>query len=135
PQRWRARAVGLAETDLRVLWADGTAGRALAGDGRIYSLPSRLQVSEPLPGGRQLLEARRLCGEPIALTTDGLYRLRHSTDGGFATWEPDDLARLLPGADVELALNPGRLDLIGNELFLSTTHGGIAELRAPMSCP
>ena len=53
-----------------------------ATDGTVVTLPSGVQVAQPLPNGEQVLEYQQLCNNTFALSADELYFLdcgRHAS--------------------------------------------------------
>jgi hypothetical protein len=139
---WRTEPMLLPDDgDYFALWSDGPAGRLASRDGRVLALPSRLPLSQPLPGGATATEIRQACNVPFALTAQGLFRLRRATDGGLGFWESEDLSPLLPGAAVDPGFDwpagntQARLDQLGSDLFFTNAYGTIVRLAAPQSCP
>jgi len=73
--RWRVEEVLMPRDDWMAVWADGERGRVGYPDGVIYSLPSRVPISRPLPAGPVTDQVRaytQVCGQPFALTEQGL---------------------------------------------------------------
>jgi hypothetical protein len=126
--RWRAQEIVAPPGHYVSVWTDGAAGRLASRDGTVRSLPNLLVLSGPMPNGEDVISYRRLCGQPYALTADALFRLQRS-----GTWSAQDLSTLIPGFAVEPAL--ARLDLLGDELFVSTLYGAVVRLSPPLSCP
>jgi hypothetical protein len=71
----------------------------------------------------------QLCGQTFALATNGLYRLQPAADAGLAVWTLEPLPTLGDRTFVG-----ARLDVDGQELLVSTPHGGVVRLTPPLSC-
>jgi hypothetical protein len=144
PLDWRAQEIDTPPGRYVSVWTDGHAGRVAADDGTIRSLPSLLELSDPFPDGGTASEYRRVCNQPYALTPAGVFRLQRGTSGGTASWSAVDLS-IIPGFDVDTGLGPpapeldyrpyARLDLLGQELFVTNTFGAVVRLTPPVSCP
>jgi hypothetical protein len=126
-QQWRAQRISLPEADYSAVWADGPFGRVATPDGRVLSLPSRLTLSQPLPG--QVVQYAQLCRQSWALADTGLYRLTST-----GAWVAQQVSDLLPGAVFDTGLDGGRLFADGSALHLVTAFGTVVQLEAPLSC-
>jgi hypothetical protein len=125
-QQWTADEVTVPDGQRLGVWLDGTAGRVGYSDGTVLSLPSRVTLSQPLPGGDVVMQYAQLCGQPVALTQGGLYRL-----GADGTWKTETL----PSVGPDRTFDAGRIDTEGDSLLISTGGGTLVRLAPPMSCP
>lgn len=113
------------------VWAEADAGRTGFSDGRVWSLPVMVPLTEPLvssTGGALAASSfGRRCGALFAATREGVFRVGPpATDGGLPRWAPvpavngalDELrdARLYETRDVQ------------QRLFVGTRSGQVLEL-------
>jgi hypothetical protein len=141
---WRSQEILLPPGRYVSVWTDGMAGRVAADDGTVLSLPSLLVLGAPFPDGGTASEYRRVCNQPYALASSGIFRLQRPVDGGVGSWSPVDVS-FVPGFDSDPGLGPpapargytplARLDLLGQELFVTNTYGAVLRITPPMSCP
>jgi hypothetical protein len=90
---WSAMTVDIPPGDWLELLSDDAAARVAYSDGRIVTLPSRLDSSERLPVSAY--DFATYAGTDFALTANGLYRSSPNPDGGpLSTWA---LVPLPPG--------------------------------------
>ncbi len=148
-QQWQAQPIDLPPGIPTAVWTDGPRGRAGYSDGRVYSLPSGVQVAPPIPGG-EALDYAALCGHGYALTRDTLYRLQ-GTAGPQGQWQALDLSGVgLPPAGLifygwQEAWAPyfylpdypsaDRLVEANRELLLFTEAGAMIRVRDPECSP
>ncbi|MBL8951034.1 MAG: hypothetical protein JNK82_09675 [Myxococcaceae bacterium] len=92
-QRWTVTSLDVPGGQWKKVWADGDRGRLGFADGRVYSLPSGVQISEPLEGGAE--DFVQFCRRSWALNARGLHRLDVSPTGALGVWVAQD--GLLPG--------------------------------------
>jgi hypothetical protein len=130
PTRWRTEAVPLpANLIPRSTWFDGTKGRVGFYDGSVFSLPSRVRISSPLPGN-DAEDYAQACGQQLALAPDGLYRLESVTTGPIGQW-----VRIpLPPEVDSLDFTEGRVHGVGNEAYVFTREGEAARITFE-GCP
>ncbi len=83
-QRWTVRALDVIDGEWREVWADHDRGRLGYADGRVYALPSGVQIGSALSGGAT--DFHQFCGRSWALNETGLYRLDVNPDGGTGVW-------------------------------------------------
>ena len=116
--------------------ADGGAGRTGFSDGRIWSLPIMVPLTQKLlasDGGTQLVsDYGRKCGDVFAVSSQGLFRAQASgVDGGLPSW-----SRVTPPVALDstesLKLFETK-DPSGDRLFVGTRTGQVLELTG--SCP
>jgi hypothetical protein len=131
-QRWEERRMEMPAGDWLALWTLG--GRAWVGyrDGRVFSLPARLQVAPALEGGAVVHAFAPLCGRLYAATTRGLLRL---APGGAGAWAPEPrFAELLPSPHPD-ELAAARLFTGPGELFWAGGRGTLLRFTAGSPCP
>jgi hypothetical protein len=83
-QRWTVSALDVIDGEWRKVWADHDRGRLGYTDGRVFALPSGVQISEALAGGAN--DYVQLCGRTFALTDHSLYRLDARAGTGVGAW-------------------------------------------------
>ena len=128
--RWRTEAVQLPPTLQPIeTWFQGTKGRVGFHDGSVFSLPSRVRISDPLPGS-EVVDFAQTCGQQLALTRAGLFRLEADASGPVGHWVQLPLPSQL--ANVDFA--DGRVHGVGNEVFVFTRMGEAARITFA-SCP
>jgi hypothetical protein len=126
--RWRASAVRVPENDWLQVWADGARGRLGYANGEVYSLPSRVRLAPPLPGGQRAVRFATLCAATVALGTKGVYLLEADA------WHKQPLdAALSPTLDHRL--DDGSLVRHRDTLYLVTGFGAVVRLTPPGGCP
>lgn len=128
--RWRTEPVPLPPSLFPLAtWFQGTKGRVGFHDGSVFSLPSRVRISTPLPGA-EAVDFAQTCGQQLALAPAGLFRLEADASGPVGRW-----AQLpLPPEVVGLDFTGGRVHGLGNEVFVFTHTGEAARLTFD-SCP
>ncbi|MBL8921645.1 MAG: hypothetical protein JNJ54_22480 [Myxococcaceae bacterium] len=90
---WRSDEIELPELAVSV-WFDGVRGRVGTSTGRVFGLPTRVPLSEPLAGAATSYAS--LCGHAFAATPAGVFTLERP-DAGLATWRlHEELALALP---------------------------------------
>ncbi|MDQ3262237.1 MAG: hypothetical protein M3Y59_01050 [Myxococcota bacterium] len=124
--RWRSDEIPIPPGRWREVWTDGARGRLGYGDGTVWSLPSRVRVSEPLP--EPVEDYEQVCGQTVALTPSGLHRLRVTSEGGMGTWVPFDVTSELVGP--AYGFSGGGLWSTGTDLWLFTRFGEAVRLRS-----
>jgi hypothetical protein len=126
--RWFSNEIVVPPGDPIGIWSDGRNGRVGYADGRVFSLPLRLQIAPSLPS--PAISYGSLCGHGFALTNNQLYRLVTNADGGaIGAWEPVSLAGIglvAPFSDVQISEGRG-------ELLLAQSGAKIARIADP-SC-
>jgi hypothetical protein len=123
PRRWSASPVSLSGLRPIFTWFDHGRPRALMDDGTVLGLGTRVPLSEQL--GDEVRAGAALCGAPMALTANGLYRLVPGEAGARAAWEPVPL----PGGEAT-DFSRGRL-LVGEGLLLVFASTGATWVIAP----
>jgi hypothetical protein len=83
-QRWTVSALDVIDGEWRKVWADHDRGRLGYADGRVFALPSGVQISDALAGGAN--DYVQLCGRTFALTDSALYRLDARAGTGVGAW-------------------------------------------------
>jgi hypothetical protein len=83
-QRWTVTALDVIDGEWRKVWADHDRGRLGYADGRVFALPSGVQISDALDGGAN--DYVQLCGRSFALTDHALYRLDARAGSGVGAW-------------------------------------------------
>jgi hypothetical protein len=124
----------------RAVWMDQGRGRAGLGDGRVFSLPSRVLVAPQLP--ELLPQASSFafaCGHAFALGRRGLYRLDTSGGAPVGTWTQVNLDAVVAGAAADPGWEGGRLHAVNEpqerSLYVFTAHGNVTRLAFdPASC-
>lgn len=128
--RWRTEPVPVpAQLIPRATWFDGAKGRVGFQDGSVFSLPSRVRISEPLPGD-DAVDYAQACGQQLALAPTGLFRLQSSATEPVGTWQPVPL----PAASQGLDFTEGRVHGVGNEVFVFSRLGEAARVTFE-GCP
>lgn len=128
--RWRTEPVPLPPTLFPLAtWFQGTRGRVGFHDGSVFSLPSRVRISRPLPDSLAVDYAQP-CGQQLALAPNGLYRLETDAAGPIGQW----VKLTLPAEVRDLDFTDGRIHGLGNEAFVFTRDGEAARLTFD-SCP
>ncbi|MBK7862875.1 MAG: hypothetical protein IPJ65_30555 [Archangiaceae bacterium] len=87
-QRWSLSPVEVVDGQWLEVWADHDRGRLGYSDGRVYALPSGVQLAPALDGGAT--DYQSFCGRAWALNAGGLYRLDAAAAGGTGTWAQQD---------------------------------------------
>lgn len=98
-------------------------------DGSVFSLPSRVRISSPLPGG-DAVDFAQTCGQQLALAANGLFRLEADASGPVGQWR--QLA--LPAEVAGLDFTEGRVHALGNDVFVFTRTGEAARVTFD-TCP
>lgn len=129
--RWRSSELELPPGEPKKLWASGDYARVGYSDGLVYSLPSRVLLSNRLPTA--VTDYAAVCGTGYALAGGKLYRLERAADGGTAS----DWAEVKLNWDVATnappALVNGKLHAASNALYVFSEQGVTAEVRG--DCP
>ena len=122
--RWRTEAVQLPVSLLpRSTWFQGTRARVGFHDGSVFSLPSRVRISDALPGG-EAVDYAQACGQQLALAPRGLFRLESNPARPVGSWQPIPL----PAEVAALDFTDGRVHGVGNEVFVFTRSGEAARI-------
>ncbi len=133
-QRWRSDPLPAPDGTWLEVWTQGRAGRLGYADGTIVSLPSRVVVAPPVPGGRAF-DFAQLCGDTFALTTGGLMRLVPPTTGPIGSWAPvSGGAALSPEALSEGYGRPPALYVTDDQLYAMGAFGEAVRYK-PAACP
>lgn len=127
-QRWESRPIDAPDGDWLELWMDQGRGRLGYVDGRVYALPSRLQIAPPLSPRDTVSSFVGHCGRSYAIATGGLYRLEPTVQA-LGEWVKETLPAGPPDA-----LAGRRLYSVGTELLVFDREG--TSWRIPTaSCP
>jgi hypothetical protein len=133
---WKATPVSIPAGSPVSLW--GAHGRYRVGmsDGTVYSLPSLVALSPPVPENPPSATSfAPLCGQVFALGANALYRLDLIPDAGTGQWVSAsvDGGPLFPdGADL---IGAG-LHALDQQLWLANRYGGVLRLDpASGACP
>lgn len=104
---------------------DGGPGRAGFSDGRVWSLPIMVPLTEPLSAdaGLTVSDFGRLCGDVFAATGQGVFRAEASADGGLPSWTPVPLT-----LDSTVSLRLYETHDLVDRLFVGTRQGQVVEL-------
>lgn len=123
---WRSDEIELPELAVTV-WFDGRRARVGTSTGRVFGLPTRVPLSEPLPGTASAFVS--VCGHAFTATSAGVFTLERS-DAGLATWRlHEGLAAALPrGAGAGLPGDGLRLFELDAELVAVNADGVVASL-------
>ena len=128
--RWRTESVPLPAVLLpRETWFQGTRGRVGMQDGSVFALPSRVRISQPVPGG-EVVDFAQTCGQQLALTPTGLFRLEPDGTSPVGQWRPI----ALPAEVSMLDFTEGRVHGLGNDVFVFTRTGEAARVTFD-TCP
>ena len=128
--RWRTESVPLPAVLLpRETWFQGTRGRVGMQDGSVFALPSRVRISQPLPGG-EVVDFAQTCGQQLALAPTGLFRLETDGSSPVGQWRPIPL----PPEVSMLDFTEGRVHGLGNDVFVFTRTGEAARVTFD-TCP
>lgn len=128
--RWRTEAVVLPSTLLPLaVWFQGEKARVGFHDGSVFSLPSRVRISQPLPGG-DAVDFAQACGQQLALAPGGLFRLESEGTGPVGQWHRLELPPEVSGLD----FTEGRVHGLGPDVFVFTRTGEAARLTFD-TCP
>jgi hypothetical protein len=133
-RRWRAEELPVPDGELAKLWTDGARGRIGYRDGRVVSLPNALLLAPAMEEVSAVEDFGALCGQPFALTEEGLWRVSPAEQGALGRWSPVSLQSGLPGALAE-GLKGGRLFSSGETLLLFTSFGAAARFSPDGGCP
>ncbi|MBL8920402.1 MAG: hypothetical protein JNJ54_16160 [Myxococcaceae bacterium] len=128
--RWRVQELTLPSSlSAREVWF--ARGRARVGfsDGVVFSLPSRLRIAEPVPGG-VVEDYAQACGQQLALTSSSLLRLVTTPGAAIGRWEPLPL----PMGFATLGLFGGRVHAAGADLYVFSPSGETAKVTLT-PCP
>ncbi|HYV43693.1 MAG TPA: hypothetical protein VFA20_02485 [Myxococcaceae bacterium] len=142
PLRWLAPEVPInVRGEPRAVWLDQGRGRVAFGDGRVFSLPSRVLVAPQLPEINPLAsDFGFACGHAFALGRRGLYRLDTSGGGLTGAWTPVDLDAVVAGAAADPGWEGGSLHAVEEpgerSLYVATAHGNVVRISFdPATCP
>jgi hypothetical protein len=130
---WDSAPVATPPGPRATVFSDGKAGRLAYQDGRLFTLPSRVQLAPGLPGV-QFNGFLHACGETWGLTADdGLVRL-HPVDGGTGVWvnEPLDSADAYNFSPA--ALSGGKLIAFNNQIYVFNGTGGALTFVPAQGC-
>jgi hypothetical protein len=113
----------------------GLAGRAGHADGRIWSLPIMVPLTDALPpDARPASDFARLCGQAFVATPTGVYRASPSTDGGLPWWSAVSQVNALFDAGTNLRLYETDRNDAGL-LYVGTTTGQLIQVARTGGCP
>ncbi len=131
-KRWRAVDVPLPPGDAVEVWTEGDKGRIGFNDGVVFSLPSRVPLSSPLPLSDVAFDYLFACSETWVLGFDGVYRLS-PRPGGVGEWVLEPLTTDLYtfGPD---PLYGGRLFALRGRIYLFTYYGGALSFAPKGGC-
>lgn len=140
--RWLSEEVPLnIRGEPRSVWLDQGRGRVGFGDGRVFSLPSRVLVAPQLPEIAPLVsDFGFACGHAFALGRRGLYRLDTSGGGLLGAWTWVDLDAVVAGAAADPGWEGGALHAVEEpgerSLYVATSHGNVVRISFdPATCP
>lgn len=125
----------------RSVWLDQGRGRVGFGDGRVFSLPSRVLVAPQLPEiAPEVSDFGFVCGHAFALGRRALYRLDTSGGGLLGNWVKVDLDAVVAGAAADPGWEGGALHAVEEpgerSLSVATAHGNVARISFdPATCP
>lgn len=124
---WRSDEIELPELAVSV-WFDGARARVGTSTGRVFGLPTRVPLSEPLPASTATAFTS-ICGHVFAAAAGGVFRLE-APDAGIAGWRlHDELAAALPRRSGTGAPGEGlRLFTLDDELVVVNADGVVASL-------
>lgn len=87
PYVWRASEVTLATSDdVLAVWRDGRRGRAGDRHGVVFALDSTVPISEPLPGGEEVVAYAARCGHVWAVSAKRVFELVRSPPSPLGQW-------------------------------------------------
>ncbi|HEY8206261.1 MAG TPA: hypothetical protein VIG99_02190 [Myxococcaceae bacterium] len=113
---WKAEELDLGGAEVIAVVADGRRGRAGTKEGRVYALPSRVPVSEALPGsGTPVLGYAQAGATTFAVASGGVFRLRTDGSSPLGTWEAVAVTPMPPDGR---GYQSARLFSIADELLL-----------------
>jgi hypothetical protein len=142
PLRWLSNEVPLSiRGEPRTVWLDQGRGRVAYGDGRVFSLPSRVLVAPQLPEvPPQASDFAFACGHAFALGRRGLYRLDTIGSAPQGAWTPVDLDGVVAGAAADPGWEGGALHAVEEPgeraLYVLTAHGAVVRVAFdPATCP
>ncbi|MDP1822271.1 MAG: hypothetical protein Q8L48_03485 [Archangium sp.] len=129
--RWRAEDVPL-PSSLAPLEAWFSAGRGRVGftDGTVYSLPSRVRIAEPVAGDA-VEDYVQACGQQLALTGAGLFRLEAVAGSAIGQWIAVDL----PAGFAPDGLFGGRVHAVNADVYVFSRVGEAARLTISPCAP
>ena len=128
--RWHSEAVPLPLTLTPLaVWFQGVKARVGFHDGSVFSLPSRVRISQPLPAG-DAVDFAQACGQQLALAPDGLFRLETDGSSPVGQWRRLELPPEVSGLD----FTEGRVHGLGPDVFVFTRTGEAARLTFD-TCP
>jgi hypothetical protein len=114
------------------VWAEGGKGRTGFSDGRVWSLPIMVPLTQPLlaadGGALAASDFGRKCGDLFAASAEGLFRAE-PFDAGLPRWVALDAGTAL-GPSTSL-----RLYETQDHLFVATDTGRVLEVVSTTSCP
>lgn len=109
------------------------AGRAGHADGRVWSLPIMVALTDSLGDAGTATDFGRLCGQLYATTSNGVYRAVPSTDGGLPWWSPVPAANV--GLDDLTNLRLYETRRATDLLYVGTSTGKLLEIAPTTTCP
>lgn len=133
--RWAVTSLAQPTQSLPLeVWTDGK-GRVGTADGRVWSLPIMVELTQPLPpDAGAALDFARKCGRLYVTSPTGVYTIAPAPDGGLPRWVPAQAVNAqLDGAFEALRLY--ETAGAGEQLHVATTGGRVVEVAPSVTCP
>lgn len=121
------------------LFKENEKGRVVTRDGKIWSLPIMVELSEPLrgadAGALSVVDFGSACGARFATTREGVFVLEANPDAGLPRWSPLSAVNATLDSFASLRLYPTGAG--ANEgLYVATASGQVVAIsRADAGCP
>jgi hypothetical protein len=113
-------------------WTDTDAARIGFASGIVYSLPTRVPLSDPLPDGSMVSAYLHVCATTFALGGDAVYRLTPSPSSPKGAWVSVMAEASLPALP---SLSGGSLFWGDSALVAFSLYGESWRLPIASGCP
>jgi hypothetical protein len=129
--RWTFAEVSLPSDKAPLeVWFEKNRGRVGFTDGRVYSLPSRVEIAPAVPGS-EAIDYAQSCNQQFVLASGGVFRLEAVPDKAIGVWKPVEL----PSSFATGGFAHGRLHGVGGDLYVFSGTGEGAKVKVADACP
>ncbi|MFL5320477.1 MAG: hypothetical protein ACJ790_12525 [Myxococcaceae bacterium] len=132
PTRWKSSEIDLPAGEPIAIWKSGASARVGFRNGVVYSLPSRLPLSEPLAD--PVVSYGSTCGVGYAVSGGKLYRLEGSAGGGVeGAWTEVNVEWGVAPSAPTPTLTHGYVHSTTNGVYVFSDQGVVVKLTG--DCP